>query len=202
MKKQADFTIRGFVSLLLSFCFLFLAISGIFLFVAPPCRVADEISWKVLGIAKEQWLSAHMTFALIFLIMAVIHLLVYNYRIFFGYMNSGKSRFLSMRPALLYALMLAVIIFAGAVLMLPPFNLLPGAHEAIQGHYRDQPGIDERDNRREGRGQGRETDNDEIPRQPHSDGIILMPIGLQVLGTSDLSISADLSGGAFEASFQ
>ncbi len=202
MKKQADLSIRGFVSLLLSFGFLFLAISGIILFAAPPCRVAEEISWKVLGIAKDQWSSVHMTFALIFLIMAVIHLVVYNWKIFYGYMKSGKRQILSMRPELLYALVLTVILFAGAVLMLPPFNLLPDANEAIKGHYREQSGIDERDNRRDGRGQGRDIDNDAIPRQPHSDGIILMPIGLQVLGTSDLSISADLSGSAFEASFQ
>lgn len=152
METKETISIRSFVSLLLTSSFIMLALSGIVLYVAPQCRVADIIEWRTLGLAKDQWASVHMTAAFVFLILAVIHLVVYNWKRFVAYLKPGRRRILALRPELLYSLLVAVVLLAGAALLLPPFNLLPDTHEAIQLHYRENSGIDERDGRGRGRG--------------------------------------------------
>jgi len=149
-------SIRSFITLLLTFCFIMLALSGICLYVAPQCRVAEEIGWRMLGLKKDQWASIHMTSALVFLILSIIHLLIYNWKTFVAYLKPRASRILSMRPELLFSLLAAVTLLIGAALIVPPFSILPDTHDAIQMHYREKSGIDDNtDERREGRGRGR-----------------------------------------------
>ena len=192
MEKKSGISIRGFVSLLLLFCSVPLALSGIFLFTAPQCWVAEEISWTMMGLAKDQWASVHMTFALVFLIVAVVHIVVYNWKPLVGHMKPGKRKqALSMRPELLVALVIAVIFLVGAALIILPFSLLPDTHDAIQRYYREKPEVRERDRdgRRDGR-HGRGVRNSEIPRPFVAAGIIITPV------------SATRSDGALEPSFQ
>ena len=154
--KKMKISIRSFITLLLTFCFIMLALSGIFLYVAPQCRVAEEIGWRMLGLKKDQWASIHMTSALVFLILSIIHLLIYNWKTFVAYLKPRASRILSMRPELLFSLLAAVTLLIGAALIVPPFSILPDTHDAIQMHYREKSGIDDNtDERREGRGRGR-----------------------------------------------
>ena len=152
--KKEKLSIRSFVSLLLTFGFIMLAVSGICLYVAPQCRVADEIGWRMLGLVKAQWESIHMTSAFVFLILAVVHLLVYNWKAFVAHLKPRAARILAMRPELLYSLVAAVILLVGAALIVPPFSLLPDAHHEIQMHYREESGIDEERNDAAGRGRG------------------------------------------------
>lgn len=154
--KKMKISIRSFITLLLTFCFIMLALSGICLYVAPQCRVAEEIGWRMLGLKKDQWASIHMTSALVFLILSIIHLLIYNWKTFVAYLKPRASRILSMRPELLFSLLAAVTLLIGAALIVPPFSILPDTHDAIQMHYREKSGIDDNtDERREGRGRGR-----------------------------------------------
>ncbi len=149
-------SIRSFVTLLLTFGFIMLALSGICLYVAPQCRVAEEIGWRMLGLEKGQWESIHMTSALVFLVLAGIHLLVYNWKLFVAYLKPKASRILAMRPELLFSLLVALILLIGAALIVPPFSIFPETHDAIQMHYREKSGIDDNtDERREGRGRCR-----------------------------------------------
>lgn len=155
MTKSDGISIRAFVSLFLTFTFLALAISGICLYVAPQCRVAEEISWRMLGLAKDQWASIHLSSALAFLVLGLIHLLIYNWKVFTAYLKPRAKKILSMRPELLGALVVSLVLLVGAALIIPPFSLLPETHDAIQMHYREQSGIDDRDDDRDGRGEGR-----------------------------------------------
>jgi len=152
MKNREYISIRRFVSLLLTFSFVMLAVSGICLYVAPQCRVAEEIGWRMLGLAKDRWESIHMTAALAFLILTLIHLLVYNWKTFVSYCKPKAARILSMAPELALSVVIAVLLLVGAALILPPFSFLPDVHDAIQSHYREKSGIDERG---DGRGEGR-----------------------------------------------
>ena len=162
MTKSDGISIRAFVSLFLTFTFLALAISGICLYVAPQCRVAEEISWRMLGLAKDQWASIHLSSSLAFLVLGLIHLLVYNWKVFTVYLKPRATKILSMRPELLGALIVSLVLLAGAALIIPPFNLLPETHDAIQMHYREQSGIDDREDR-DGRGEGRRSGGSENP---------------------------------------
>lgn len=153
--KKMKISVRSFITLLLTFCFIMLALSGICLYVAPQCRVAEEIGWRMLVLKKDQWASIHMTSALVFLILSIIHLLIYNWKAFVAYLKPRASRILSMRPELLFSLLAAVTLLIGAALIVPPFSILPDTHDAIQMHYREKSGIDDNtDERREGRGRG------------------------------------------------
>lgn len=84
-----------------------------------------ELPKKLLGeswvLEKGQWESIHMTSALVFLILASIHLLVYNWKVFAAYLKPRASRVLSMRPELLFSLLAAVILFIAAARIF--FNL-------------------------------------------------------------------------------
>ncbi len=141
---------RIFVSLLLTFVFTILTLSGICLYVAPQCSVAEEIAWRMLGLEKGQWESIHMTSALVFLVLAGIHLLVYNWKVFVAYLKPKTSRILSMRSELLFSLLAAVILLIGAALIMPPFSILPDTNDAIQMHYREKSGFDDNSDGRHG----------------------------------------------------
>ncbi len=144
MKKNKTISVRVCISLMLTFCFIALALSGIVLYMSPQCRVADLISWKLLGLEKGRWVSIHLTSALVFLVLALIHLLVYNWKVFVGYLKPKKKQSFLLRPELLCSLIAALILFVGAALNINPFGLLPDTRDAIQKHYREKSGIDER----------------------------------------------------------
>ncbi len=136
--KENNFSLRVFLTLILTFCFIVLALSGISLYAAPQCRVADEISWRMLGLAKEQWNSLHLTTALITLILIFVHLLVYNWQPIKNYFKPKALKVLGLRPELFFSLLVAAVLVLGSALFWPPFNLLPESHEAIEQYYRDQ----------------------------------------------------------------
>ena len=48
--------------------FVALSLSGIVLYVAPRCRVADQIGWAISGLDKGQWESIHINGALFFVL--------------------------------------------------------------------------------------------------------------------------------------
>lgn len=154
-----SFSFRAFVSLLLAFCFGALVVSGIILYAAPQCRVAEAIGWTVLGLSKNQWAAIHMTTALAGLSLAAIHLFVYNWHAFAGYLRRKQRREASvskLRPELAAALLMTAVLVAGAALLLPPFQWLADGHEAIQAHHREQVGIEESEiDRGAGTGWGR-----------------------------------------------
>jgi hypothetical protein len=49
------FHTKGFTSLFLTIAFVALSLSGIVIYVAPRCRVADEMNWTAMGLQKHQW---------------------------------------------------------------------------------------------------------------------------------------------------
>jgi len=154
--REKKASTRIFATLLLTFSFIMLTLSGICLYVAPQCSVAEEIAWRMLGLEKGQWESIHMTSALVFLVLASIHLLMYNWKVFVAYLKPWASQILPIRPELLFSLLAAVIFLIGAALIVPPFSILPDTNNAIQMHYREKSGIDDNsDGRHEGRGRGR-----------------------------------------------
>ncbi len=147
---------RSFFSLFLTFTAILLALSGIVLFLSPPSRVASDISWTFLWLGREQWLSLHLCTAFVVLILTLIHLLVYNWRVFVSYLKTRDRKVLSLRPGLFYSLLATVVILLGSALLLPPFNMVPEAREGIKDYYRgesvDEPREEgEEERRRRGR---------------------------------------------------
>jgi hypothetical protein len=149
-ETQKSFSIRAFVSILMAFAFLGLAISGIIMYLAPSCSVAERIGWTVAGLTKDQWSSTHQVTALFILVLAIIHLFVYNWRTFMCYLRDRRSRRMAQRDReqveggwwmripreLIAALVVAVVMYAGALTFIAPFGWLEEGREVILEHYR------------------------------------------------------------------
>jgi len=151
--SRNQFSYRGFISILMAACFLGLAVSGIILYIAPPCSLAASINWSALSLSKVQWSSLHQVMALLILILALFHLFVYNWKSFTLYFKrnrirrkisgldeAGQSFFTKFRlpREVVAAIIGAVILYIGAILMISPFGWLHEGNDAIKDHYRQE----------------------------------------------------------------
>lgn len=64
-------------SVLIAASFLVLVLSGVLLFVSPPGRIANWTNWTILGLRKHDWIGLHIWFSVLFLLVAIVHL-VFN----------------------------------------------------------------------------------------------------------------------------
>ncbi len=145
MNTPARFSIRSVVTLVLTVSFLGLAVSGVCLYAAPQCSVARQTGWTMLGLAKDQWASLHMVTALSSLLLAFVHLLVYNWKPFTGYFKRKRDQRRLVRPEVVAAAVAGALILVGGALAFPPFHLLPAGHDAIQAYHREQADLEESD---------------------------------------------------------
>ena len=139
--------------MLMAFAFLGLAVSGVIMYIAPPCSVADRIGWTVMALSKDQWASMHQVTAVFILVLAIIHLFVYNWKTFMCYLRDLRSkrqverdrqadgpdgnRFRVPRE-LIAAIVVAVVMYAGALTFIAPFGWLHDGSDAIKEHYRKE----------------------------------------------------------------
>ncbi len=154
--KKASFSYRSFVSVLLALCFLGLAVSGVVIYFAPPCSIAESTGWTVAGLSKVQWSSLHQVMALIIIILSLIHLFIYNWKTFLIYFRRNKIKKtvqseqkvsffdkIKIPKEVFTAVIAAIILYAGALTLIAPFGWLHDTHDAIKDSYResvDRPG--------------------------------------------------------------
>jgi len=151
--SSKPFFTRGFVSMLMAFAFFGLAVSGVILYIAPPCSVADRIGWTLFALSKDQWASMHQVSALFILVLAIIHLFVFNWKTFMLYLRDRRSRKMAQREMeqdperasrfripreLVAALIVAAVMYAGALTFIAPFGWLHDGSEALKEHYRQE----------------------------------------------------------------
>ena len=150
MSSTRKFSIRAWVALVLVFTFAALAVSGVVLYFAPPCSVADATGWTILALTKGQWSAIHVITSIAFLVVALVHLLVYNLGPLKAYIKQKTPSRLPVRRELAVAVAVFAVLLGGAISGAPPFGTVMDWHDAIRDHYREQaPG------RGEGRGEGR-----------------------------------------------
>jgi hypothetical protein len=125
---------RRLISLTTFIGFIFLALSGIMLFVSPQGRVAYWAGWSMLGLSKDQWASVHTTFMILFLTVGIWHI-VLNWRPIVGYLKDRTRKVRLTRPEFLTSLGICVVCFAGPLLGLPPFQQLLDASEGIKAYW-------------------------------------------------------------------
>lgn len=128
------FQIRGFTSLLLTAVFLILGFSGIILYLTPRGRVANWTGWTMLGLDKQEWQAVHTNLALLFVIVAALHLYL-NWSIFWCYIKRKGSRVLNLKVEMFVALLLAVGITAGAIRGIPPFSTILDWNTQIKDYW-------------------------------------------------------------------
>ena len=130
------FRLRGFTSLLLTWCFLVLSVSGVMLYFTPRGRVANWTGWTLMGLDKGQWQAVHMNLAAVFLIVTGLHLYL-NWQVFWSYIKR-RSAGLNLKLEMAVALLLTAVLVAGTIYDLPPLTTLSAWNETIKNSWEAQ----------------------------------------------------------------
>lgn len=124
-------------SVLIAASFLVLIASGMILFVSPPGRIANWTNWTILALTKHDWIALHVWFSVLFLVVAIVHL-VFNWRPMLNNFRSRLTRRIGFRYEWLMALAICGGVFAGTRGGVPPFSTLLTFSERVKESW-DQP---------------------------------------------------------------
>lgn len=122
MKKESKFNLRSFTSFTLVISTLIMSLSGFILYVAPPGRIANWGTWKLMLFTKTEWQALHTIFSYMFFILAVIHLFFVNWKTFLVYFKSKLKSGLNKKWELSMSLFISAIFFIGTLQSWTPFS--------------------------------------------------------------------------------
>jgi hypothetical protein len=122
---------KGFASLLTTFSFVVMSLSGLLLFIVPQGRIADWTDWRMLGLSKSQWGDMHITTSLLFLAAGAWHIAL-NWRTLLNYFTARRDSALMMRRELAVSAALALVFVVGATFKLPPVSYVLDLNDAIK----------------------------------------------------------------------
>ncbi len=133
-KKNNNFNSRQFVSVLLSFIFIALILSGIILFLVPSGRIAHADHWQIMGLSKDDWADVHLVFSLFFLIGIVFHV-IYNFSCFLHYFKSHITKKLAFRKEWVLAFLGFALILLLSLSTVWPFGNLQTWRDYFRQEY-------------------------------------------------------------------
>jgi len=125
---------KGFTSLLLTLAFLALSISGVVLYMTPQGRVAHWTGWSLLGLDKEQWQALHTNMAILFLVVALVHIAL-NWSMLWCYIKKRTGRGLNLKREMILAVAIAGLVTGGTILGWPPFSTVTDVNEQIKDYW-------------------------------------------------------------------
>jgi hypothetical protein len=128
------FHIRGFASLLLLVSFPVLALSGVVLYVSPRGRFANWNAWTMLGLRRDQWSAIHVNLSLLFLVIALLHLLI-NWRAVIAYVRRRRVAGLYLKSELVCALALLAALLASTLANVLPFQAVIDVRYRIRNSW-------------------------------------------------------------------
>jgi hypothetical protein len=122
---------KGLASLLTTFSFLVMSLSGVLLFIVPQGRIADWTDWTMLGLSKSQWGDIHITTSLMFLLAGAWHIWL-NWRTLLNYFTAKRESGLMMGRELALSGVATAFVIAGAVYQVPPLSYVLTLNDAIK----------------------------------------------------------------------
>jgi len=122
---------KGLASLLTTFSFVVMSLSGILLFIVPQGRIAEWTDWHMLGLTKTQWGDIHITTSLMFLISGAFHIWL-NWRTLVNYFTAKRESGLMMRREMAIAGLVTALFLAGAVYQVPPLSYVLTLNNTIK----------------------------------------------------------------------
>lgn len=126
MKNTRRFHTRSFISFFLLFNSIVMAITGLILYCTPQGRVARWTGWSLLGMTKDQLEGIHTISSFLFLAAAILHVVVYNWRVITGYLKHAGQKLsllrLKYKWEFVSAVLLSLVIFIGSYYAAPPFG--------------------------------------------------------------------------------
>jgi hypothetical protein len=96
--------------------------SGFILYIAPPGRIANWGTWKLMLFTKTEWQALHTIFSYLFFILVIIHLFFINWKTFLTYFKSKLKAGLNKKWELGFAIFLSAVIFIGTLRSWTPFG--------------------------------------------------------------------------------
>ena len=113
-------SLRKYISVGLALSFLLILVSGTVLYIAPPGAVARWINWIMLGLSRAQWETQHTLFSYLFILFALVHLFLINWKTFISYLIRRISFDRKSRRESWLALITILGIFFMTLFELPP----------------------------------------------------------------------------------
>ena len=108
--------------------------SGTMLFLTPRGRTANWTDWSLLALDKHQWGSVHVNNSVVFVAIAVLHL-VLNWSVFTRYIKKKATNGLNLKRELALATSLAALCIVGPIWGVPPFSTLMTLNEDIKNYW-------------------------------------------------------------------
>lgn len=170
---------RSFVSFSLALSFIITTLSGVVLYLAPPGRIARWISWIMLGFKRGQWEDLHTLFSYLFVLFALLHLLIFNWRPFITYIRSKISGSLNRGREMLVALALCLVIFILTLMKIPPVYSVMDLGKNISSGWAKRKGT---------------------PPAPHSEEMTFKGFSRIMLGTEPGEVAARLTESGYTVS--
>ena len=137
--KTQKFRWRVFVSFGLTLTFLFMLVSGIVLFIAPPGRVANWTGWNIFGLTRSGWHEQHVIFAFAFALLSLLHLLLFNWKTFLAYLKKRAERGLQSGWELASVVALGAFLAIGTGFHIQPFAGIVDLGHRLSGSW-EKPG--------------------------------------------------------------
>ena len=122
MKKESKFNLRSFTSFTLVISTIIMSWSGFILYVAPPGRIANWGTWKLMLFTKAEWQALHTIFSYLYFILVIIHLFFVNWKTFLTYFKSKLKSGLNKKWELSSAIFISIIFFIGTLQSWTPFS--------------------------------------------------------------------------------
>jgi hypothetical protein len=137
-EKKNRFNLRSFTSFSLVISTIIMSWSGFILYVAPPGRIANWGTWKLMLFTKSEWQALHTIFSYLFFILVIIHLFFVNWKTFLTYIKSKLKAGINRRAELVTAVVLSGIIFVGTLKSWTPFGPVMTFGEKAKGSWEGQ----------------------------------------------------------------
>ncbi len=106
MTVPRKFSGRAFISVNMAISFIVLILSSVVLYIMPVGRDAYWTNWRFWSLGKDQWGALHTVGGLAFVIFGAIHLIVYNWKVFWNYVVSKLRKHLNKKTELAGAILL------------------------------------------------------------------------------------------------
>ncbi len=130
--EKGKFNLRSFTSFTLVISTLIMSWSGFILYIAPPGRIANWGTWKLMLFTKTEWQALHTIFSYLFFILVIIHLFFVNWKAFLTYFKSKVRAGLNRKWELGTALLLSTVFFIGTLRHWTPFEPVMAFGEKVK----------------------------------------------------------------------
>jgi hypothetical protein len=105
--------------------------TGIMLFIVPQGKYAYWMHWEFWGLSKTQYGNLHVTFMVLFLTTAIIHIYL-NWRPLLTYLKNRKREFSLLSKEFLLAFFLTLFFIFGTLYEISPFKNFLDFEEGIK----------------------------------------------------------------------